>query len=57
MTSIAPNFHNVTPQTSASRHLAAFPVGGADPDFVSFERSKPLVCAIPVLGKILPQCK
>jgi hypothetical protein len=35
----------------------AIPVGGTDPDFVSRDGSKPAVCAIPVLGRMLPQCR
>lgn len=35
----------------------AIPVGGADPDFVTLERTKSALCSIPVLGKMLPQCK
>lgn len=33
------------------------PVGGTDPDFVSRERGRSAVCAVPVLGKMLPQCR
>ncbi|HIY86324.1 MAG TPA: hypothetical protein H9822_07750 [Candidatus Yaniella excrementavium] len=34
-----------------------FPVGGADPDLVAPESSKPAICAVPMLGKMLSQCK
>lgn len=37
--------------------LADFPVGGADPDFVVTESAKSKLCAVPVVGKLLPQCK
>lgn len=40
------------------RHiLSDFPVGGADPDFLVPESSEPAICAIPMLRKMLPQCK
>lgn len=32
-------------------------VGGDDPDFVIPTDSRPLVCAIPVLRGVLPQCR
>lgn len=37
--------------------LANFPVGGADPDFVVTEFARPAICAVPFVGKRLPQCK
>lgn len=37
--------------------LSNFPVGGADPDFVVLEASRSAICAVPMLGKMLPQCK
>lgn len=37
--------------------MSDFPVGGADPDFVTLETTKPAICAVPVLGKMLSQCK
>lgn len=33
------------------------PVGGTDPDFVLKLSAAPRICAIPVLGRFLPQCK
>ena len=45
-----------TPNDPVSR-LDVFPVGGTDPDFVSRDSGKPAVCAIPVLGRMLPQCR
>lgn len=36
-------------------HFSA--VGGDDPDFAIPTSSRPLVCAIPVLRGILPQCR
>lgn len=37
--------------------LADFPVGGADPDFVMAESTKPVICAVPIVGKMFRQCK
>lgn len=42
---------------TSSNILANFPVGGVDPDFVVVESNKPAICAVPVVGKMLPQCK
>lgn len=41
----------------AALRFGFFPVGGTDPDFVSRDSSKSPVCAIPLLGKVLPQCR
>lgn len=32
-------------------------VGGDDPDFVLPTNSQPLVCAVPILRGMLPQCR
>lgn len=48
---------NVPNLNDPSEPVEAIPAGGADPDFVALERSKSAVCSIPVLGKMLPQCK
>ncbi len=57
MTSIS----NVPPNASRTNNVTSrfesFPVGGSDPDFVSLERVKPALCSIPLLGKVLPQCR
>lgn len=37
--------------------LANFPVGGADPDFVVAESTRPAICAVPIVGRMFPQCK
>lgn len=57
MTSIFQQPDGISGRSATSDMLDNFPVGGADPDFNGFERIKPAVCSIPVLGKILSQCK
>ena len=37
--------------------LANFPVGGSDPDFSAADSNRPKICGLPVVGKMLPQCK
>lgn len=57
MTSI-PHFSQTSAHIVDTQHiLANFPVGGADPDFVVTKSAKPKFCAVPVVGKLLPQCK
>ncbi|WP_022870586.1 hypothetical protein [Yaniella halotolerans] len=51
-----PRFSSI-PTTGAERPAIDFSVGGADPDFVALESSKPAICAVPMLGKMLSQCK
>lgn len=52
---------NVPPIASRATDLThgfeSFPVGGSDPDFVNLERGKPAMCSIPLLSKVLPQCR
>lgn len=48
---------NVPSLNGPAEPVEAMPVGGADPDFVTLERTKSALCSIPVLGKMLPQCK
>lgn len=40
----------------AERHEQS-PVGGDDPDFVIPPGSRPVLCAIPGLRSVLPQCR
>lgn len=57
MTSV-PHFSQPTAHIVDAQHiLANFPVGGADPDFVITESTKPKICAVPIVGSLLPQCK
>lgn len=55
------SMQNTPPNTSRSDNFVNrfeyFPVGGTDPDFGTFDRVKPALCSIPLLGKMLPQCK
>ena len=37
--------------------LADFPVGGSDPDFSAAGSGRPKICGLPIVGKMLPQCK
>src|SRR5690625_2170644 len=48
---------NSSPAPTPIHRFDNFPVGGADPDFVSEPRHKSALCSIPVLGKMLPQCR
>lgn len=57
MTAIPNNSTIPTNPVGPPHALADFPVGGADPDFVVDETSKPLLCTVPMLGQMLPQCK
>lgn len=55
------SMQNTPPNTSRSDNFVNrfeyFPVGGTDPDFGTFDRVKPALCSIPLLGKMLPQCR
>lgn len=55
----SPSFPAASPNgiEATSHILSGFPVGGADPDFVALETTKPAICAVPMLGKMLSQCK
>lgn len=57
MTSIPNISPRSTSPTSSQQLLANFPVGGADPDFALEGSTRPKICALPVVGKLLPQCK
>lgn len=57
MTSVPRTPAHSTPATVAQRLLADFPVGGADPDFALVVSAKPKICALPLVGKMLPQCR
>ncbi|HEY4558117.1 MAG TPA: hypothetical protein VIG82_08000 [Enteractinococcus sp.] len=57
MTSVSNTSSNSPQRNNPPHYFHSFPVGGADPDFVPTERAKPALCSIPVLGKMLPQCK
>ncbi|TQL72883.1 hypothetical protein FB556_1553 [Enteractinococcus coprophilus] len=55
------SFPNISPRSthlpSSQQLLANFPVGGADPDFAIEGSTRPKICALPVVGKLLPQCR
>ncbi len=57
MTSVPRPAPLTTPLTPSQQLLANFPVGGSDPDFAVQPSTKPKICALPVVGKLLPQCK
>lgn len=57
MTSVLNTSPRPTPLTPSQQLLANFPVGGADPDFAVEGSVRPKICALPVVGKLLPQCK
>ena len=57
MTSVPNTSSHSTPLTPSQQLLANFPVGGADPDFAVEGSTRPKICALPVVGKMLPQCK
>jgi len=42
---------------SLSEAGQTYSVGGDDPDFSPNERRTPLICAVPGLRRVLPQCR
>lgn len=57
MTSMSNISPNASRASSPTRGFESFPVGGSDPDFVNLDRGKSVMCSIPLLSKVLPQCR